>query len=217
MLAASVALAATAAALGRGSAEPLPPPGEVVAPGAYRGPLMRPPVTFRVQQGGWVLQVSTPRLIIMLRERLTQGLTFTNPARWSGVISPRSVVDASRPPGIAVVATPKNLFRWLSRHPRLRAGRPVNVRIGSVRATRLDVTVRRGYPGSGCPSTCVGIFPILTPSQRGLWVQVKGNITRYLLIRNGSRTLLAIIEAPAGRFPAFARSANRVVGSLRFR
>jgi hypothetical protein len=216
-LATAAALVAVAAAVARGAADPLPPAGEPVAPGTYLGPIVRPPFTFRIRQQGWLLQAVTPRLFILLRERLTQGVTFTNPARLSGVINPRSVVDSRRPPGVAVVRMPRDLFGWLRRHPRLRAGRPATVRIGNVRATRLDVTVRRGYPVSGCPTRCVGIFPASTPSQPGLWFQVQGSTTRYLLIRNGGKRVLVIIEAPAARFRTFLRSAIPLVASIRFR
>jgi hypothetical protein len=214
---AGLALALVLASVAAGAAPaPLPPAGDVATRGLYRAAITTPEVTFRLRHT-WVVQVSSRRLFILLRERVTQALTFFNVGRLSGVIDPRAQVDPRVPPGFMVVSTPRDLVAWLRRHPRLKVGKPRRVRIGGLRGIRLDAAVRRGYRFSSCPTTCVGLFPAATPSERGIWFQVKGSTTRYYFVRKGPKRLLMVIEAPQARFRTFARLATGVVRSVRLR
>jgi hypothetical protein len=121
---------------------------------------------------------------------------------------------------------PVDFIGFLRRHPRLRTGRPIAVRIGGVPATLLDVTALSNDPEGQAESLCWRPFeePCLPishdPSDENV-VSVtlyRGNHYRFVYIRTRSWQRIVLVRRPGN--PTMDRELrqtfSRVLNSIRF-
>jgi hypothetical protein len=122
---------------------------------------------------------------------------------------------------------PADFIGFLRHHPRLRAARPIAVRIGGVRGTLLDVTATSNDPEGqaeslcGTPSWNEPCLPIShDPDAEGfvsvaLW---RGLRARFIYLRTRSWQLVVVVRRP--RNPRMDREVrpifNRILNSTRF-
>lgn len=116
----------------------------------------------------------------------------------------------------ALSATPDDLPAWIRGHPRLNAGPASPVTKGDFSGTVVEARPTGPYLYPDCQADrpgrpCVLLF--LTVDSLPVFVS-EGYVARFHVLRIGSETVVAIIEAPMANFPAFAVEADRVLGTL---
>jgi len=144
----------------------------------------------------------------------TSALTLMQVSQvFDAQLAPASATEARS----AIRAAPADLVAWLRAHPRLTAGEAAPATKGALTGTSVDLQVSLGYPNPACESArlggrCVLLFANTESMFYGL---PEGYRARVYVLRLGSQTLVATIEAPAAEFDRFAAEAEQVLATLR--
>ncbi|MDQ4133054.1 MAG: hypothetical protein M3179_07580, partial [Actinomycetota bacterium] len=195
-------------------AEPFPAGTAPVPAGTYVASRFAPPFGFTLPEG-W-------------RSVNGEGLNYLDLAHVDGdpdslvtFLRVRQAVDPSTAPATpeearaAMRPAPEDLVEWLRGHPRLATSEPSPVTKGDLTGTALEATPADvySYPscGGGAPARrCVPLFE----SDDDSYFLPEGSRARFHVLSVGDDVLLAVVEAPADRFDAFAPEAERVLSTL---
>jgi hypothetical protein len=173
-----------------------------LAQGEWRTALLRPPLRMTIREPHWLASLA-PGFIGLARSDL--------PDLFVSIAAPRQVLgDHDQPEPARSVS---DVIRALRANPRLHitAQRPID--LGGLRATRLDVGVRRTrhIPAVCGPQICAPIFPF----PGGTYLLGAANDNRVYVAAAGGRVVISTVEVPHGSPASQAASAERVVQSLR--
>lgn len=144
----------------------------------------------------------------------TSALTLMQVTRvFDAQLAPASSAEARG----AIREAPGDLVQWLRAHPRLTTGVAIPATRGALAGTSVDLQVALGYANPACGSTrlgdrCVLLFVNADSVFYGL---PEGYRARVYVLRLGSQTLVATIEAPAAEFDRFIPEAEQVLATLR--
>jgi hypothetical protein len=173
-------------------------------PGKYVTDEFKPAFSFEVVGEGWVVGGAEERGVLDMRQGVEGGvLSFVNE---------QEVFDPSKPRELDNVPAPKNLVRWLQRHPYLETEQPQPATIGGVKGMQLDAVVADDVPASECGNNCLGLFVV---SLEISWVAYEKEKVRFIVLEDieGERVTIAV-EALAGDFEEFLPKAQKVIDTV---
>ncbi len=198
------------------AAVPFPAGTQPLPAGRYLTAQFTTPFTFGVTVGWRATAMGVQEQLELVRAGGAETSTLT-------LMQVAQVFDAQGAPASstearnAIQAAPGDLVAWLRAHPRLTAGAAAPATRGALAGTSVELQVSLGYPNPACESArpgrrCVLLFVNAESVFYGL---PEGYRARVYVLRLGSQTLVATIEAPAAEFDQFAPEAEQVLATLR--
>ncbi len=118
-----------------------------------------------------------------------------------------------------VSPVPLDIIAWFKMHPRLEVLSDMDVLIDEFPAKRLDVRAVSGYKSTACPeSSCVLLFRLAsTENEYRVFKIDTGDLVRIYLVIRGSQLFAMSVVAPMANFEQYARLAESVFQTVRFR
>ncbi len=176
----------------------------LLEPGTYTGAVGSYDVLLETHDDAWGAAVVEPDWIGLTYRQYLLHLQV-----WDGVVPPAAEDGSGRQ------ELPGGVVAWLVDHPRLSSSEPIEVEVGGLSATQLDVRVVK--PLANPPGECTGRCVILTRiAGDGEPVDLEvGHQARFLVLGPPGHELVVFYRAPEDEFAVLDDAAQALLANLR--
>ena len=198
------------------AAVPFPSGADPVPPGRYVATRFSSPFEFELPEGWRAAYSSVGDQLELVRtgDPSASTLTFMRISRvFDSQLAPTTPGEA----GNAVRDAPADLVQWLRAHPRLTTVDAKPVVDGALTGSALGAQVSLGYRNPDCETARPGARCVLLFANTDTlsYALSEGFRAAFHVLRLGTATLVAAVEAPVAEFDRFSAQADQVLSTLR--